>query len=161
LIVAPTTSVGDARIDPRQLLEVPPGLSVQFLYAERVEGQLEAHVVVDGRLFQLRQPLRWRICLRRASLLYIVTLRAGFLPCRLMSLKYVTSFEAGFPDTSPFDRRDVSGIGASVAIAAEVQLSSVHAQVHNHFNQERHLVTRQVYKRSGTAALAEWRALAA
>src|SRR5271165_6204696 len=26
------------------------------------------------------------------------------------------------------------------------KFSSVHAQVHNHFNQERHLVTRQVYK---------------
>ena len=26
------------------------------------------------------------------------------------------------------------------------KFSSVHAQVHNHFNQERHLVTRHVYK---------------
>ena len=40
------------------------------------------------------------------------------------------------------------------------KFSSVHAQVHNHFNQERHLVTRQVYKQRRTAALAEWRALA-
>ena len=35
------------------------------------------------------------------------------------------------------------------------------AQVHNQFNQERHLVTRQVYKRRRSAALTEWRALAA
>jgi putative transposase len=41
------------------------------------------------------------------------------------------------------------------------KFSSVHAQVHNQFNQERHLVTRQVYKQSRSAALAEWRALAA
>ena len=41
------------------------------------------------------------------------------------------------------------------------KLSSVHAQVHNQFNQERHLVTRQVYKQRRSAALAEWRALAA
>ena len=41
------------------------------------------------------------------------------------------------------------------------KFSSVHTQVHNHFNQERHLVTRQVYKQRRTAALAEWRALAA
>ena len=41
------------------------------------------------------------------------------------------------------------------------KFSAVHAQVHNHFNQERHLVTRQVYKQRGSAALAEWRALAA
>ena len=40
------------------------------------------------------------------------------------------------------------------------KFSSVHAQVHNQFNQERHLVTRQVYKQRRSAALAEWRALA-
>ena len=41
------------------------------------------------------------------------------------------------------------------------KFSSVHAQAHNHFNQERHLVTRQVYKQRRSAALAEWLALAA
>ena len=41
------------------------------------------------------------------------------------------------------------------------KFSSVHAQVHNRFTQERHLVTRQIYKQRRTAALAEWRALAA
>jgi putative transposase len=41
------------------------------------------------------------------------------------------------------------------------KFSSVHAQVHNHFNNERHLVTRQVYKQRRIRALAEWRALAA
>ena len=41
------------------------------------------------------------------------------------------------------------------------KFSSVDAQVHNHFNQERHLVARQVYKQMRAGALAEWRALAA
>ena len=41
------------------------------------------------------------------------------------------------------------------------KFSSVHAQVHNHFNHERHLITRQVYKQRRSATLAEWRALAA
>jgi putative transposase len=41
------------------------------------------------------------------------------------------------------------------------KFSSVHAQVHSLFNQERHLVTRQIYKRRRSAASAEWRALAA
>jgi len=41
------------------------------------------------------------------------------------------------------------------------KFSSVHARVHNHFTQERHLVTRQVYKQRRSAALAEWRALPA
>jgi putative transposase len=38
---------------------------------------------------------------------------------------------------------------------------SVHAQVHNHFYLERHLISRQVYKQRRLTALAEWRALAA
>jgi putative transposase len=41
------------------------------------------------------------------------------------------------------------------------KFSSFHAQIHNQFNRERHLVTRQVNKPRRTAALAEWRALAA
>ena len=41
------------------------------------------------------------------------------------------------------------------------KFSSVHAQVHNHFNQERHLIPRQVYKQRRSATLAEWRALSA
>jgi putative transposase len=40
------------------------------------------------------------------------------------------------------------------------KFSSVHAEVHNQFNQERHLVTRQVYKQRRSIALTEWRALA-
>jgi hypothetical protein len=39
--------------------------------------------------------------------------------------------------------------------------SSVHARAHNHFNQERHLATRQVFKQRHLAALIEWRALPA
>ena len=41
------------------------------------------------------------------------------------------------------------------------KFSSIHAQVHNHFSQERHLVTREVYKQRRSAALVEWRGLAA
>jgi putative transposase len=41
------------------------------------------------------------------------------------------------------------------------KFSSVHAQVHNHFNLERHLIARQVYKRRRLDALAEWQALSA
>ena len=40
------------------------------------------------------------------------------------------------------------------------QFASVHAAFHNHFNQERHLVSRETYKARRSAALAEWQALA-
>jgi putative transposase len=41
------------------------------------------------------------------------------------------------------------------------KFASVHASVHNHFNQERHLVDRQTYKLRRSAALAEWQSLMA
>ena len=41
------------------------------------------------------------------------------------------------------------------------KFASVHANVHNHFNQERHLVDRQTYKERRSAALAEWQSLMA
>jgi len=50
------------------------------------------------------------------------------------------------------DSRDESLMGF-------VQQSPVHASVHNHFNQERHLYSRSIFKLNRTAALAEWRQL--
>ncbi|MFT6582105.1 MAG: putative transposase [Alphaproteobacteria bacterium] len=41
------------------------------------------------------------------------------------------------------------------------KFTSVHASVHNHFNQERHLHSRQNFKLNRLAALAEWRQIAA
>jgi len=41
------------------------------------------------------------------------------------------------------------------------KFSSVHASVHNHFSQERHLVSRQIYKERRAAALAAWQAVMA
>jgi putative transposase len=60
----------------------------------------------------------------------------------------------------PFRRRE-RGMQRFRSLKTLQKLSSVHAQAHNQFNQERHLVTRQVYKQRRSAALAEWRALAA
>jgi transposase-like protein len=39
------------------------------------------------------------------------------------------------------------------------KFSSVHASVDNHFNQDRHLVSRETYAQMRSAALAEWRSL--
>ena len=39
------------------------------------------------------------------------------------------------------------------------KFSSVHASVHIHFNQERHLISRDLYRERRSAALAEWRAV--
>ena len=39
------------------------------------------------------------------------------------------------------------------------KFTPVHANVHNHFNAERHLVDRPTYKQRRSAALAEWRSI--
>jgi len=41
------------------------------------------------------------------------------------------------------------------------KFASVHASVHNHFNHDRHLKCRDIFKQNRAAALAEWRQLAA
>jgi putative transposase len=60
----------------------------------------------------------------------------------------------------PFRRRE-RAMQRFPSLKTLQKFSSVHTQVHNQFNQERHLVTRQVYKQRRSAALDEWRALAA
>ena len=40
------------------------------------------------------------------------------------------------------------------------KFSSVHAAFHNHFNQDRHLISRETFKARRSAALAEWETLA-
>jgi putative transposase len=41
------------------------------------------------------------------------------------------------------------------------KFASVHANLHNHFNQERHLVSRDIYKERRSAVLAEWQSVMA
>ena len=41
------------------------------------------------------------------------------------------------------------------------KFASVHSSLHNHFAAERHLVDRQTFKQTRSAALAEWQSLAA
>ena len=41
------------------------------------------------------------------------------------------------------------------------KFASVHANVHNHLNLERHLIDRQTYKERRSAALAQWREVTA
>ena len=41
------------------------------------------------------------------------------------------------------------------------KFGSIHASIHNHFNLDRNLNSRSVYKKNRSAALAEWRQLAA
>ena len=40
------------------------------------------------------------------------------------------------------------------------KFASVHANIHNHFNSERHLIDRETYKARRSAALVEWQSLA-
>ena len=41
------------------------------------------------------------------------------------------------------------------------KFSAAHASIHNHFNHDRHLNRRDIFKQNRSAALAEWRQLVA
>ena len=58
----------------------------------------------------------------------------------------------------PFRRRERAMLRFR-QIKSLQKFASVHANVHNHFNQERHLVERQTSKTRRSAALAEWQSV--
>ena len=60
----------------------------------------------------------------------------------------------------PFRRRE--GAMAKFRDVKTLQkFSSIHTSIHNHFNLDRHLHNRETFKQNRSAALAEWRQLAA
>ncbi len=60
----------------------------------------------------------------------------------------------------PFRRRE--GAMAKFRDVKSLQkFAAVHASIHNQFNQDRHLNRRDIFKQNRSAALAEWRQLAA
>jgi len=60
----------------------------------------------------------------------------------------------------PFRRREAAMLKFRRTKTLQ-KFAAVHGQIHNHFNSERHLVSREIYKQRRSAALAEWRAVAA
>ena len=60
----------------------------------------------------------------------------------------------------PFRRREWA-MAKFRSPATLQKFAAVHASVHNHFNQERHLYSRKNFKLNRSAALAEWRELSA
>ena len=60
----------------------------------------------------------------------------------------------------PFRRRERAMLGFRSMLSLQ-KFSAVHSSVHNHFNLERHLYSRENFKLNRAAALAEWRQLGA
>ncbi len=60
----------------------------------------------------------------------------------------------------PFGRRE-GAMAKFRNIKTLQECAAVHASIHNHFNQDRHLNRRDIFKQNRAAARAEWRQLAA
>ena len=60
----------------------------------------------------------------------------------------------------PFRRRE-GAMAKFRDIKTRQKFASVHASVHNHFNFDRHLNCRDIFKKNRSVALAEWRQLVA
>jgi putative transposase len=60
----------------------------------------------------------------------------------------------------PFRRREAAMAKFRDVMTLQ-KFAAAHASIHNHFNQDRHLNCRDIFKQNRTAALTEWRQLAA
>jgi putative transposase len=60
----------------------------------------------------------------------------------------------------PFRRRENAMVRFKDSKTLQ-KFATIHASVHNHFNHDRHLDRRDIFKQNRSAALAEWRQLAA
>jgi putative transposase len=60
----------------------------------------------------------------------------------------------------PFRRRE-RAMQRFRTVRALQKFAAVHASIHNHFNHDRHLNRRDIFRQNRSAALAEWRQLAA
>ena len=60
----------------------------------------------------------------------------------------------------PFRRRE-KAMAKFRRIKTLQKFAAAHASIHNHFNHDRHLNRRDIFKQNRSAALAEWRQLAA
>ncbi len=60
----------------------------------------------------------------------------------------------------PFRRRE-GAMAKFRDIKTLQKFAAVHASIHNHFNQDRHLNRRDIFKQNRSAALAEWRQVVA
>ena len=60
----------------------------------------------------------------------------------------------------PFRRRERAMLRFRLMRSLQ-KFAAVHGSIHNHFNQERALISRETFKERRTAAFAEWRQLCA
>ena len=76
-----------------------------------------------------------------------------------MAWRYLWLMKSPFRyfDSSP----EVIRLAVQMYVRYPLSLRTVHAALHNHFNQDRHLISRHDYKGRRSAAQAEWRSLMA
>ncbi len=60
----------------------------------------------------------------------------------------------------PFRRRE-GAMAKFRDMKTRQKFAAAHASIHNHFNQDRHLNRRDIFKQNRSSTLAEWRQLAA
>jgi putative transposase len=131
------------------------------------EGEVLEAVVTTKRDKAAALKLLKRIMKKYGSPCSVVTDGCGAYSAAMNEIGAVDRHEVGRRlnnraenSHQPFRRRE-QAMQRFRCMKTLQKFSSVHAQVHNHFNQERHLVARQVYKHRRSAALAEWLALSA
>jgi putative transposase len=125
------------------------------------EGEVLESIVTTKRDKTAALKLLKRILERYGSPCSVVTDGCGAYSAAMKEIGVAERHEVGGRlnnraenSHQPFRRREPA-MQRFRSMKTLQKFSSVHAHVHNQFNQERHLLTRQVYKQRGCAAFAE------
>ena len=84
-----------------------------------------------------------------------------YLYFTLMTSYALAPLGVGTSTELPTFRRREGAMARFRDIKTLQKFASAHASIHNHFNKDRHLNRRDLFKQNRSAALAEWRQLAA
>jgi len=131
------------------------------------EGEVFESVVTEKR--DRRAAVRFlnKSMKRSGRTKVIVTDRLRSYRAALREIGKVSHYETGRwlnnraeNSHQPFRRRE-KAMAKFRSLAALQKFASIHASVHNHFNHERHLYRRDIFKQNRAAALSEWRNLCA
>ena len=121
-----------------------------------------------------------KTCDKQAALTFITMALKRHGPPEAISTDGLASYKAAMKELGNADKQEIGGWANNRVensylpfrrreramlqfrqMKSLQKFASVHANFHNHFNQERHPVSRQEYKTRRSAALAEWQILMA
>ncbi len=171
------------RSENDEWLHAAAGRSDAGIWTKSLSGSMAKHIICGVRRIRKGEVLESFVTKtrdRRAAVRFlkkamkrhgqpqaIVTDRLGSYRAAMRELGNAARQETGCwinnraeNSHQPFRRRE-RAMARFRSLKSLQKFASIHASIHNHFNKDRHLERREIFKNYRSAALAEWRQLAA